>query len=289
MAEYGANYIAYLQAKARAGVEIVVVPNDESGQISIDALRDAVDERTRLISVTHVPTSGGLVNPAVAVGQVAREANCLFLLDACQSVGQMPINVASIGCHVLSTTARKYLRGPRGVGLLYVSNDVLSWMEPFALDVRGAEWVELDRYEMRPDARRFETWEVSYALQLGLGAAIDYALSLGIGAIWSRVQDLAAMLRHELSALPDVVVLDRGQELCGIITFSVRGLPAQRVRERLARARVNVWVSTPDDTRLEFEERHLDPIVRASVHYFNTEEEISRFCAALERLTDADE
>jgi selenocysteine lyase/cysteine desulfurase len=197
----------------------------------------------------------------------------------------MPIDVGVIGCHFLSTTGRKFLRGPRGSGFLYVSRDVVDTIEPAVLDVRSADWIERDRYVVRPDARRFETWEVSYALQLGLGAAIDYALGWGIDSIWERDRSLARLLRDGLCAIPRVAVHDRGRELCGIVTFSVEGLAAEAVRAALARDRINVSVSTPDDTRLDFEARGLDAIVRASVHYFNTEAEIARFCAAVERLT----
>jgi selenocysteine lyase/cysteine desulfurase len=284
MAEYASNYIAYLQVARKTGATVEVVPNDESGQISTAALRNAIDERVKLIAITHVPTNGGLVNPAAAVGQVAREAGALYLLDACQSVGQMPIDVAAIGCDMLSATGRKFLRGPRGTGFLYVRRGVLDRLEPPLLDLHAAEWVARDRFTMRPDARRFENWEKNVAGMVGLGVAIDYAQSWGLAAIWERVRGLADRLRARLGNIPGVTVRDLGAERCGIVTFTVDGLAAGAVKAALAARRINVTVSGASSTRLDMEARGIGEVVRASVHYYNTEEEIARFCAALAAL-----
>jgi len=197
-AEYASNYIAYLQIARKTGVRVEAVPGDESGQLSVEALRTMIDEHVKLIAVTHVPTNGGLVNPAAAIGRVAREAGIPYLLDACQSVGQMPIDVAAIGCDMLSTTGRKYLRGPRGTGLLYVRRGFLDQLEPPFLDMHAATWTDRDR---------FERWEMTYAGKLGLGVAIDYALGLGLEAIQARVCSLAQALRAGLAAQPDSIEL----------------------------------------------------------------------------------
>lgn len=283
-AEYAANYIAFLQVAERYGVEIVAVPSDESGQVSIAAMQAAIDERVKLIAMTHVPTNGGLVNPAEAVGQVAREHRILYLLDACQSVGQMPIDVTRIGCDMLSATGRKYLRGPRGTGFLYVQRDVIAKLIPPTLDLHAATWTAVDRYEMRTDARRFEKWETSFASRLGLGAAVDYALGWGLDVLWARIQTLAEDLRGKLSALPGVTVHDLGEERCGIVTFRVDGHDEEAIKAQLARQKINVTVSTRFSTRLDMEARGLEQMVRASVHYYNTSEEIDRLCAAIAAL-----
>src|SRR5688572_22311345 len=151
VAEYASNYIAFLQVVRKTGAVVEIIPNDESGQISIDALRQAIDDRVKLIAITHIPTNGGLVNPAAAVGKVAREAGVPYLLDACQSVGQMPIDVEAIGCDMLSATGRKFLRGPRGTGFLYVRRAILERLEPPFLDLHAAQWVARDRFEIRSD------------------------------------------------------------------------------------------------------------------------------------------
>jgi cysteine desulfurase / selenocysteine lyase len=287
VAEYASNYIAFLQVTRKTGAVVEVIPNDDMGQLSIEALRRAIDDRVKLIAITHVPTNGGLVNPAAAVGRLAREAGVLYLLDACQSVGQMPIDVEAIGCDMLSATGRKYLRGPRGTGCLYVRREILARLEPPFLDLHAAQWVAHDRFEVRPDARRFENWETYYAGKIGLGVAIDYAMQWGLEAIWRCITQLADDLRRQLSLIPGVTVRDQGIERCGIVSFTVAGKSADEVKRLLARARINVSVSRLLSTRLDMEARGLHDLVRASVHYYNTEEEIARFCAVLaeEQLT----
>jgi selenocysteine lyase/cysteine desulfurase len=282
--DYAANFVAFLQVAERTGARVDVVPNDESGQISVAALREAIDERVRLVALTHVPTSGGLVNPAAEVGRVAREAGALFLLDACQSVGQMPVDVDAIGCDMLSATGRKFLRGPRGTGFLYVRESALEKLVPQTIDHHAAEWVSRDAYRLRSDARRFETWEASYACRLGLGAAIDYARAWGLEAIRDRVYALADLLRERLSAIPGVEVHDRGVERCGIVTFTVAGQEPAAVKTALAARAMNVSVSDRFASRLDLEARALDAVVRASVHYYNPEDEIERFCEEVERI-----
>ncbi len=283
-AAYASNYIAFLQVARRTGAEVVTVPSDESGQIDLAALAEAAGERTALIALTHVPTNGGLVNPAAEVGKIASSAGVPYLLDACQSAGQMPLDVGKIGCTMLSATGRKYLRGPRGTGLLYVRRDWIERLEPPVLDLHAATWTAPGRYEIREDARRFEAWEAGYAARLGLGAAVDYALGWGLEAIWARVRHLADALRARLAALPSVTVRDAGRTRCGIVTFSSEHVPAGQIQQRLRAEGINTSVSTPASTLLDAEARALPDLVRASVHYYNTKDELDRFCAALERI-----
>jgi cysteine desulfurase / selenocysteine lyase len=265
----------------RTGATVEVIPDDEHGQLSIEALAEMLDERVRLIAITHVPTQGGLVNPAAAVGALARSAGVPYLLDACQSVGQLPVDVAEIGCDLLSATGRKWLRGPRGTGFLFVREELIERLEPPFLDLHAATWAPGDRVEMRPDARRFETWEGNVAAKIGLGVAADYALGWGIDEIWARVQALAEALRQGLAAIPGVAVHDTGATRCGLVSFTVAGVAAGEVKRRLAARAINVTVSRAASARFDFEARGLTELVRASVHYYNSEDEVARFCDAV--------
>ena len=282
-AEYGSNYIAYLQVAQRTGAVIEVIPNDEWGQVSVAALRQMMDARVKLISITHIPTNGGLVNPATEIGAVAREWNCLYLLDACQSAGQMPLDVQAIGCDMLSATGRKYLRGPRGSGFLYVRRAALAQLDPPMLDLHAATWVARDRYEVRADARRFENWETNYAAKIGLGVAVDYALNWGLAAIWARVHYLGELLRLRLAHVPGLTVRDLGKTRCGIVTFTHASHDPAAIKAALAahHPRINVTTTSPFGTRLDMEARGLSLMVRASLHYYNDEDEIEQFCQAL--------
>ncbi len=280
-ASYASNYIAMLQVAERTGASVQVVPSDADGQIDLHALRDAIDDRTALIALTHVPTNGGLVNPAAQVGAIAQDADVPYLLDACQSAGQLPLDVDELGCTMLSATGRKYLRGPRGTGFLYVQRDWIERLTPPLLDLHAATLTSPTSYRIRPDAKRFETWEGHVAGKIALGVAVDYALEWGLEAIAHRVRHLAEQLRETLRAQRGVTVYDMGTQQCGIVTFALSGTDAQAIQQRLRTDGINVSVSPPSSTLLDAEARSLPKLVRASVHYYNTEAEIARFGATL--------
>lgn len=275
-AEYGSNVLAYWQAAQRAGAEVVVVPNDAHGQLDVAALAELADERTRLIGVSHVPTSGGLVQPAADIGRIARACGALFLLDATQSAGQFPVNVEAIGCDMLTGTGRKFLRGPRGTGFLWVRTAALERLDPFVAEIGSATWDGHQGFTWADGARRLGTWEHSYVNVVGLGSAVRQALGLGLAAIAQRAAALGARLRGQLSELPGVSTHDLGQVRCAIVTAKIDGLPAEQAARALGRAGVNVSTTVPEHNPFDTEDRGIHPLIRFSPHYYNTEDEIDR-------------
>ncbi len=284
-AEYVSNWLAFLLVKQRTGCTVELVPDDAFGQIDLETLRQMMDERVKLVALTHVPSSNGLINPAKEVGDIVRGSNALYLLDACQSVGQLPLDVQAIGCDMLSATGRKFLRGPRGTGFLYVRNEVLDRLEPVFIEHQSATWESRDRFTWRNDARRFETWEKSYANVIGLAEAVDHALYWGLDAIAERVQFLAVGLRERLDDLPGVHMHDLGVDKSGIVTFTVEGHDPLDIMKHLTEQRINVTMGRKEIARLDLEHRGLDKVVRASTHYFNTEDEVERFVRTIQGLS----
>ena len=285
-AEYASNYLAYLQLTRNKGVVVETIPSTADGELCVESLKSMIDDRVKLISVTHIPTNGGLVNPVEEIGAVARANDILYLVDACQSAGQIPLDVEKIQCDLLSATGRKFLRGPRGVGFLYVSNRILDDLHPPMIDLFSATWIDADHYELRPDARRFENWENNYAAKLGLGCAIDYALDIGLDNIEAEVTRLADKLRSMLAEIAGVTVHDIGKRKCGIVTFSVAGVTATQVETRLRQEGINVSTSSPSSTLIDATRRHLPDLVRSSVHYYNEDSQLERFTDLVKTISN---
>jgi len=285
-ASYASNYLAMLHQKKRHGIEIDVIGNDEHGQVDVAALEAALTERTRLICLTHIPTNGGLINPAAEVGAIANQAGVPYLLDACQSVGQVAIDVDEIGCDFLSGTGRKYLRGPRGTGFLYVRTAALDLIDPPFLDLHAADWVEMDEYVLGPGASRFENWEGFVAGKIALGTAVRYLQEIGPEDVYARIADLAALLREKLSLIEGVTVHDLGIRKGGIVTFSSENIDAKALQEGLAEAGINVNLAFPKWAKLDADTRGLPLMIRASVHAYNTEEEVDEFVKRVAILND---
>jgi cysteine desulfurase / selenocysteine lyase len=274
---YDSHYMGLLQVAGVTGSTLAVVPADADGTIDLDALAAelAVGD-VALVSATHVGTHRGLVNPVEDVGRRCRDAGVLFFLDACQSIGQLPVDVGRIGCQVATGTGRKWLRGPRGTGVLYVSADLVGSLRPPGIDGTSARWEDAGRYELSPGVTRFVQFESPVALHLGLGTAVDHARALGIDAIAARVNEVAEHLRAELSGVDGVAVHDGGARRSGIVTFTVAGAAPDEIKDAATAAGVNVSVTDAGAARFDMGGTRPEAVVRASPHYVTTEEECAR-------------
>jgi selenocysteine lyase/cysteine desulfurase len=284
--DYASNQIMYLSLSRRRGIEVVRAPDAPEGGIDPDAVRRLVARRRpALVALTWIPTNSGLVQPVEAVGKICREREVPYLIDACQAVGQVPIEVERLECDFLAATARKFLRGPRGIGFLYVGQRMLeSGAHPLLVDMHGATWTETDDFVLTPDARRFEYWEFPHALVLGLGAAARYALQVGVEVARDRARDLAAYVRERLADVSGVRILDRGPELCAIATAAIEGRNAPEVKLALRSRGINVSSPEREDAVIDMDEKGATSALRISPHYYNTREEIDTAVQALEEL-----
>lgn len=289
--DYISNQLAYLSLAQRCGVEIRraqdLPAGGSSAGVDPQSVRELLrDPRVRLLAVTWVPTNSGLIQPVETLGEIAETAGVPYLIDACQVVGQLPIDVAALRCDFLSATARKFLRGPRGIGFLYVSDRALKRGSfPLYLDMRGANWKTPDTFALAPDARRFENWEFSYALVLGLGEAARYAANVGIERGGRRACQLATALRSKLNALPGFRVLDRGTELAAIVTVEVPGWSAPDLETALRQRGINTSASLREYAVIDMDEKRAAAALRLSPHYYNTEAELDIVVDALLSLS----
>jgi selenocysteine lyase/cysteine desulfurase len=284
--DYISNQIAFLSLRSRLGVEVVHAPAAHEGGADVDAMAALMrSRRPRVVVVTHIPTNSGLVQPIAEIGRHCRELDLLYLVDACQSVGQYRLDVNELGCDFLSATGRKFLRGPRGTGFLYVSDRALAaGYEPLFVDMRGARWVDSDRYEPVATAARFEDWEFPYAALLGAAEAARYAVAVGMEAIEGRTPALGARLRDGLAGIDGVRVLDRGRVRCAIVTFTLQGWRPEPLKEALAARRINASTALREHAVFDFDEKGVDWCIRLSPHYYNTEGEVDEVLAAVAEL-----
>ncbi len=282
--DYASNAIAALQRARATGATVEAVPSDHTGRLDLEAFADMLDERVKVVSLLHAPTNGGLLNPVAEATRIAHRVGALVLLDACQSTGQIAIDVTELGVDAMSATGRKWLRGPRGTGFLYIRPDVCRELEPSRLDLHSATWTGPREYRLAADATRFEFWECDVAARLGLGAAVRYLLDLGPEHVFAAVAANADRLREHLPAIPGTTVRDLGTEHSGIVSFTIDGLEPVEIRDRLRDSDITVTVSHRSSTLLDMSARHLDSVVRASPHCFVSTEDLDRFLDAVEHL-----
>ena len=284
--DYISNQLAYLSLARRHGVVVQRAADMATGGADPDSVRELLrNPRARLLAVTWIPTNSGLIQPVEAFGELATAAGVPYLIDACQAVGLLPIDVARLHCDFLAGTARKYLRGPRGIGFLYVADRVIERGQyPLYIDMRGARWSTQNSFDLAADARRFENWEFSIALVLGLGEAARYAGQVGVLRGGARARELAAKIRLKLADGPGFRVLDRGAHLGAIVTAEIRGWHASDAVKELRARGINTSAALREDAMIDMDQKQAVSALRISPHYYNTEAEIDVVCEALRSL-----
>lgn len=283
--DYISNQIAFLSLQKKFKLKILRAASLPSGGVDIADMKRLMDlHHPKLVSLTHVPSNTGLVQPVEAVGELCKERNLYYLVDGCQSAGQIPVDVQKIHCDFFSATLRKFLRGPRGAGFLYVSDKIINQKsEPLFIDLRGADWIAANEYAPRMDARRFEEWELPYALVLGSKAAIDYATAIGLEKIKERNAHLCQIVRKGISELKGLRLLDIGAEQSSIITIEIPKQKAPEVLHDLRNQNINTSVGNKNFALIDFEAKHVEWALRISPHYYNTEEEVQTLIGALRK------
>ncbi|WP_293304291.1 aminotransferase class V-fold PLP-dependent enzyme [Pedobacter sp. UBA5917] len=284
--DYPSNFIVLLSLQQRFGVVIVRVANTATGEIDLCDLEEKIRKhQPRLLSVTHIPTSSGLVQPVEEIGRIVKKYDTLYLLDACQSLGQLNVDAITTGADFISGTFRKFLRGPRGAGILYVSDKALeAGFEPLFIDLRGAEWVEENKYIPRKDAKRFEDWETAYALMMGSSEALKYLFEIGIDQIESRNSHLMQVLKSGLSEIDFIKLQDRGKQQSNILTFSCNKRSQTDTKKYFTDHNINIYTTPKTAAIIDFAEKNVEWVVRVSPHYYNTETELEKFIQVVEKL-----
>lgn len=281
--DYVSNQIAFLSLQKRFQIQLLRAAEQPEGGVDLNDMERLIRlHRPKVVAVTHVPTNSGLVQPVEAIGRICRELDLLYLVDACQSAGQIQLDVERIGCDFLSATLRKFLRGPRGAGFLFVSDRVLNaGLEMLLPDMRSATWTGANTYTPAPDARRFEYWETAPALMLGGKAAVDYALNVGLSWIENRIGQLAGFTRERLAKVPGVQILDKGPRLCGIVTAHHPKWDTRALLDFLSARGINARVSPLYVAQIDFPKKGVEWALRLSPHYYNTEAELEAAVAAI--------
>lgn len=283
--DYSSNQIMLLSLAKRFGIDIKRAEDLTSGGVDPESVRKLIrNKRPKLVLMSWIPTNSGLVQDAETVGEICREHDVPFVLDACQAVGQIPVDVENLNCDFLAATARKFLRGPRGIGFLYVSDRMLKeGMEPLFPDTHGAAWSEPDLYTLEPDARRFENWEFSYGLILGMGAAAEYAAEVGLDTAAKRSSELAEYVRSNLDDLPGARILDRGKTLCAIVSVAFDHHDPEILVKRLREEGVNTSSASRTAGVIDMRSKGVESILRISPHYFNTKDEVNQLLDQLQK------
>ncbi|WP_340104753.1 aminotransferase class V-fold PLP-dependent enzyme [Rhodohalobacter sp. 8-1] len=276
--DYSSNQIMLLNLSKRFGVDIMRAEDLPEGGVDPASVRRLIRKhRPKLMLMSWIPTNSGLVQDATSVGGICREENVPIILDACQAVGQIAVDVKELKCDFLAATSRKFLRGPRGMGFLYVSDRVLEKnMYPLFPDTHGARWTGPETFRLEEGAKRFENWEFPHALLLGMGMAAEYANQIGVEVIAQRATELGDYTRGKLTDIPGVRVLDYGNQKCAIVSATFEEIEADVLVQKLRERNINTSSAFRTSGVIDMNSKKANAVLRISPHYYNRRDEVDQ-------------
>jgi cysteine desulfurase / selenocysteine lyase len=270
--EYPANVYPWMNL-ARRGVELRSVPT-RNGRIVLDDLRNAMDARTRLLTISWVEYASGFRNDIDAIGALCRQRGILFFLDAIQGLGVFPLDLGRTPIDFLAADGHKWLLGPEGAGILYVRRELVERLHPIGIgwnSVVGATDFSRIRFELKPHAGRWESGTLNVAGIAALGASVELLLQIGIDAISTRVLELTEYLCRKLADSQNFKVFSSriSAEASGIVSLAVAD--GQDLHSLVSLCRGQGIVINHRGGRL-----------RVSPHFYNTFEELDKLVMCLD-------
>ena len=274
--EWIGNVLCLQRSANLSGASLSLMASDDTSAVDPIALGESLSSEVRIVALTWIGAGSALINPAAAIGAAIRHAgsSAFFIIDASQAIGQVPINVAEIGCDALIACGRKFLRGPRGTALAYISPRLAAEIVPRSID-NVSSTLSNGNVVVANSAQAFEFGEESVALKLGLGKAIEQALSLGVDRIRLKLHHKAAILRQALAVVPGVQLLDLGNSKGAAVTFAINGVACATAKQRLADQGINIGMNGPGYTPYDLSIRGISELLRASVHLSTTDDDIA--------------
>lgn len=279
--EYGNNFISLLKKK---NLKIKVSKLSHDGQVCFESLKENIDRNTKLVSVCHISSQCGNLIDVQKVGKIVKEINrnTLFLVDACQSIGQIDINVRKINCDVMIGSGRKYLRGPRGTGFIFIKDDLKKNLSPIISDSFSCKIVNMKKIIYKKNY--FETFEYSPALLLGLTEAIENIHSIGIKKIQKKIKKLSLYFRLKVRKLNGVIIFENECLISGINTIIINGFSTKEVLDYLLKKKILCSISDNKTSYHFFKTRKRKSLLRLSFHYYNDFKEIDFLIKTIEEL-----
>jgi cysteine desulfurase / selenocysteine lyase len=286
--EFGTNLITLFNYAKLNDFKVCVIKCDINGSFLIEEIENKLKEGAKLIAISHAVAHGSIINPVEEIGKLAKKYGAYYIVDGCQTVGQIKVDVQSIQCDAYMTTGRKWLCGPRGTGFLYVKSS--SQMRTTQLDLASADLIfddnlNLIRIEVRNDAKQFELWEKSFANLLGLSSAIEECLESKIEVISVKIQELSNKLRFAASSNENIKLIGKTISLSGILGFYLDDYSKESyVQNEFDKFDLRISTMSDWDCPMHFPKNGANKIFRLSPHFYTDNDTIEKACEIISKI-----